>query len=78
MLTANKTATIWTVYDHPREYPDRFVAREFDITPGGITPANNVLTAPDLDTLRTALQSQGLVRTTRSPDHDPTIVEAWV
>jgi hypothetical protein len=34
---------IWTVYDRPSDYPDRYVARCFDVSGDGAFPTGNVL-----------------------------------
>ena len=70
---------IWTVYDHPTDYPDNFVARRFDVDGDGVRPTSNIIIAPDLDTLRNVLQFQmGLSCITRYADDDPNIVEVWL
>ena len=66
---------IWTVYQNPSDYPEKFVARLWcnDQATGSI------IIAPDLDTLHETLHVEygGLHRMARHPDDDPTIVETW-
>jgi hypothetical protein len=70
---------MWTVYDHPTDYPNTFVARRFDIDGNGATPTASIIVAPDLTTLRDILAFQmGLTCLTRSPGDDPKIVETWL
>lgn len=71
------TLHIWTIYDHPRDVPDAFVARRHDITAGRSTPTEDVRLGPTLAAVREQLPL-GLVCLGRSADDDPTIVESWV
>lgn len=71
--------SLWTVYDHPRDFPDHFVARRFSMRSG--KPTSDVLTAPTLALLRKLLQDgvdYRLTRLERAPDDDPVIVETWL
>lgn len=73
------TLAMWTVYDHPTDYPDKFVARRFDIDANGAQPSSSIIIAADLETLRHILiVDMGLSCLTRSPDDDPKIVETWL
>jgi hypothetical protein len=66
---------IWTVYDHPSDYPDYYVARMFR----GETPTDNMVMAADLDTVRDVMARDfHLVCLTRHPDDDPKIIETWL
>lgn len=68
---------IWTVYDHPLEYPDAFIARKFRIDADPV-PTTHVLTCTSLMPIREALAAQGLTCIPRSPGDDPFIVESWL
>lgn len=68
------TFSLWTVYDHPRDYPNQFVARRFDVD----QPTSDVFVADDLETLREILAAEGLTRLARDPDDDAKIVEVWL
>lgn len=67
--------SIWTVYDHPSDWPDYFVARRH-LVPGG--PTDNIMVAKDLDALRETMESVGLVKMHRSAADEPTIIESWL
>ena len=68
---------IWTVYDHPLDYPEWFVARPQIILPK-LPPAFPMhLMTRDLEALRSALPD-GLTRMDRLPDDDPCVIETWV
>lgn len=67
--------SIWTIYDHPADYPLDFVAREYHLDQA----TNNVLQCPTLELLREIMLVEfGLTCIPRSPDDDPTIIESWV
>lgn len=69
---------MWVVYDHPTDYPDKYVARLHQVLPGGAYGATNyALVCSDLEVLRQGLPS-GLVRIERSPGDDPKILETWM
>jgi hypothetical protein len=68
------TLAIWTVYDHPTDFPDSYVARRFLLE----RPTRTVMIEPTLDALRSKLAALGLVRLARSPEDDPKIVEVWL
>lgn len=64
---------IWTIYDHPSDYPDCFVAHLFM----NDQPTNYRLKHATLDGLRAMLPPE-LVCLARSPGDDPVIVECWL
>ena len=66
--------TIWTIYDHPRDFPDNYVARRFE----NDVPTTEVIIAPDLDKLRRFFIHNGLVCIARSEEDQPQIVESWL
>ena len=68
---------IWTIYDHPRDFPNSFVARKFILD----QPADDFLVAVSLLEVRKLLHNltaQPLQWIPRSPDDDPVIVESWL
>jgi len=73
------TLAIWTVYRHPSDYPDKFVARRFDVDGDGARPTASIITAPNLETLRDILEFELLLtRLDRHPVDEPQIVECWL
>lgn len=70
---------IWTVYDHPRDFPQEFVARRHYIVRGDDQPraSQDYVTAASLEELRKKLPL-GLYCLPRFADDDPTIVEVWL
>jgi hypothetical protein len=69
---------IWTVYDHPSDYPDRYVARCFEVDTDGTRPTGNILLSTSLDTIRTAMRDMGLICMARWADDDANIIETWM
>jgi len=77
-MTAPAVLSVWTIYDHPRDYPRHFVARRSEVLMGGgIGTTNDMHTAPTLAEVR-ALLPPGLYRLPRQLADDPVIVEVWV
>lgn len=66
--------SIWVVYDHPEDWPEYYVAREWI----GDQPGNMVTLDRNLDRLRERLQRLGLVRLERMPEDEPHILETWL
>lgn len=69
--------SIWTVYDHPRDYPASFVARRSEVIDGVVQVTADMFVADTLDELR-ALLPPGLYRLPRFPGDQPHIVEVWL
>lgn len=78
LTSAVVNLTIWTVFDHPADDPEVFVARAFKIAGPAPQPTQRVLRAHTLDEIRRELAGMGLVALQRSPEDDPTIVESWL
>lgn len=64
---------VWTVYDHPADYPQGYIARCFEMD-----QPTNVIIAGELDTIRECFMHCGLVCLHRAPTDDPVIMETWV
>jgi hypothetical protein len=69
--------SMWTIYDHPSDYPESFVARLFEVRSGTVVATNDLVIAP-LGTLRRFFASAGLHCLTRNDGDDPKIVETWL
>lgn len=65
---------VWTVYDHPRDFPHCYVARKFL----SARPTPEFIVSPDLASLREVLAYKGLIPLTRDPSDDPVILESWI
>jgi hypothetical protein len=77
--TAQRGAlSMWTVYDHPRDFPDGFVARRFEVRKGEPVVTKDAITANGLQPLRTAFERAGLTVIARFEGDEPQIVETWM
>ena len=61
------------IYDHPTDYPDKFIARLWDCS----APTNIIATADTLEELRAKIPDC-MVKLDRHPQADPCIVEVWI
>lgn len=70
----------WVVYDHPKDFPDSFVARRHAHDPdvADYFPTEDYMASRDLKALRQALARKGLVRLDRDPSDPPQIMEIWL
>jgi hypothetical protein len=75
---------IWTVYDHPLDFPHGYVARRFEV--GNNTelgpqisprPTRDVIQG-ELQIIRESFRHCGLTRMPRDEQDDPKIVECWL
>ena len=71
---------MWVIYDHPRDFPDEFVARKWAIMAEGALPTGEVLTATSLEGIRSRIQLEAGMsgQLARSEADDPCIVESWI
>lgn len=69
---------IWVVYDHPRDYPNCYVARKwrYDVNPP--EPTHDMIISPSIEKLREMMIDAGLARIHRHPMDDRAIMEIWV
>jgi hypothetical protein len=71
---------VWAVYDHPRGFPDVYVAQKWEVTLGKSVKTDEVKTDPDLDNLRHRLMDEefcGGCLPAREDD-DPEVIELWL
>ena len=70
-----ETLNLWVIYDHPRDFPDHYVAR---LHVNGI-PTESTIQASELEQLREVfLVDMRLTCIRRDPSDDPVIVETWL
>lgn len=67
---------LWTIYEKPRDYPDRWVVRRFSITTAGAV-SDEVQLADSLDEARELIPPTRY-NLGRTPNDEPQIVETWV
>lgn len=77
-LRHDNPITMIVIYDHPRDRPDGFVAREWTVCPGSVVPAR--LLGEGLATINAAreLVPDTMVNIGRTDDDDPVIAEVWI
>jgi hypothetical protein len=69
---------IWTVYDHPTDFPNEYVARRSDVRGSRIDVTDNIISSTNLAIVRIALEARGLTKLMRDPHDDPKIIEVWL
>jgi hypothetical protein len=72
---------MWTVYDHPSDFPDWFVARKFEITGQGPVVGNAVIWAATLPEVRRMIAEIDPDASACLPRYDndhPNVVETWL
>lgn len=68
---------MYTIYDHPLDYPNHYVVRPWTVTGGGEpVPGTPTLTAT-LDEARSLIPG-GLHRIDATPGEDQAILETWL
>lgn len=67
---------MFTVYDHPGDFPDGFVVRRFRIDPSGPVGLDAIGT-PTIELARACIPD-GLNCIPRMDGDDPCIVEVWI
>ena len=73
-LLKQTTIPIITVYDHPKDYPDKFVARVWDVN----RPTNLAAVADTYEELLQAIPVHQMTRMEPSEKDDPVIRETWI
>ena len=68
---------MWTIYDHPFDRPNVFIARLWSIDKNGGKFTHEMRAAQTLDEVRGMLP-RGLTCLPRLPHDDPKIVEVWL
>jgi len=68
--------TVWGVFAHPADYPNGWIAREFEILPGEFRKTDHVMTASTREALHALLRDKGLVRSHRFANK-AALREAW-
>lgn len=69
---------LFTIYDHPKDYPDHFVVRGFTIAGGVPIPDKEPLLFKYLEVARQLMLGAGKHRLPPNPEDDPVIVESWI
>jgi hypothetical protein len=73
---------MWTVYDHPEDYPEGYIARLWEVHASGPIPTGHTMSGRGdfgLHLVRRFIQQQGFdACLTRNEEDDPAILETWL
>jgi hypothetical protein len=69
---------LWCIYDHPKDYPDAFVARWWEFNHGCAYATGHCLSANTLKELRSHMRAAGHSCLPRWHMDDAVIIEVWV
>lgn len=71
---------MWTIYDHPLDWPKGYMARKHEVGNGTIRATSRMIGGTDdsLPSLRRVFTEAGLTCMTRAVEDDPKIVEVWL
>jgi hypothetical protein len=70
---------VYTVYNHPTDYPDDYVVRTWSSVDAKPTPDLELfMQDKDLNVIREKLQSMGLYRIDEDGSPDGVILESWI
>lgn len=72
-----ETLPMFTVYDHPTDAPDYFVARLWTTLPRPAVSSIAILDR-DLERIRNTMEALGLHQLARQDGDDPKILETWI
>ncbi|RYX80903.1 hypothetical protein EON83_26535 [bacterium] len=68
---------LYVIYDHPADYPNHYVVRQFYITKEGPHPAKAATLHDTLEAARATIP-HGMKNLGRQPDDDPILSEVWM
>lgn len=69
---------MWTIYDHPRDVPNAYVARMHVVEAGATHPADVAMISNDVEKIREFMKRLGKIKLMRDPRDDPVILETWI
>lgn len=69
---------MWTVYDHPTDFPNDYVARKWELDSTGVHATDEVILHRRLAAVRGQMRVRGLTRLPRFPQDEPKIIEVWL
>jgi len=70
--------SVWTIYDKPKDHPEGFIARRFQVASGSITATEETLVSANLEEIQDELDARGFAKLARSEDDHPSVVESWI
>lgn len=78
MPDQNNALVMWTVYDHPTDFPNDYVARKWELDHTGVRATDEVILHRRLAAVRMQMRVRGLTCLPRLPMDEPKIVEVWL
>jgi hypothetical protein len=69
---------IWTIYNKAIDYPDKIVARMFQLKDGDAVPTETIIVSDSLETIRGIMLSEGRFCFPRDYNADDRIIETWI
>lgn len=76
--TSETDLVMWTVYDHPRDFPHSFVARKLVVGRDGAIDTSQVIVCRQVVLIREWMQRRGFWCMPRQAADDPVILEVWL
>lgn len=72
--------SMWTVYDHPTDFPNVFVARRIEIVVGQLEPeaTGDIYIAHDIAQMNQHFERLGLSFLSRQEADEPQIMGVWM
>lgn len=79
MVNMLRPISIWTVYEHPDDFPDNYVARRFEVLAGEVNATDQVIVTNSLPALQQHLrQYHGELHAVPVlADDDCKVIEVW-
>lgn len=74
MKIRTTTMPLIAIHKHPKDYPDKYVARLFNLT----RPTERILIRDTLEDLQKEVAKSGLFFAVRDEEDDPCIVGTWI
>lgn len=71
-------SVMWTIYDHPRDYPEGYIARRWDVEASRVLATDIVLRSDSLELLREQMEDMELFCIPRSESDEPQVLETWI
>jgi len=75
-MDAERELSMYTIYEHPKDYPDNYIVRRW-VAKNGFTEPREAILTDTLDEARRVVP-YGLYRMEPDPTDDTTIVETWI
>ena len=82
-MSNHDALSIWQIFDRPRDYPDGFIARRFDVfcegpRRGETSATDDTIKSTNLEYIRSIMMQKFLHRMPRLRGDPPFLVECWI